>query len=92
MTYNLDRFVEEKSDTEYLFYELSEDGAVVLLHSELAGMEEYKTELIDYCDRIVREYERIDQDDFRKFNWSRYAAYQAAKDYLAKYRDNAWRA
>lgn len=92
MTYNLDGFNLEKSDTGYLFYELSEDGAVELLHSELADMEAYRPELLDYCSRIVEKYERNGREDFRKFNWSRYAAYQAAKEYLTKYGDSVFRA
>ena len=79
MNYNIERFGEEHSDATYLFYHLSMDGAETLIDSNIATDYPHKGDMTIYCIEIVEKYESKYKGDIRKFNWSRYQAYKAAK-------------
>lgn len=81
--YNIAHFDEKTKDVCYLTSHLSMDAAKTVI-SELETEESTskKNTLQLYCKRIVKEYEEEYKGDIRKFNYSRYQAYQSAKEYL----------
>ncbi|MBQ3664948.1 MAG: DUF4173 domain-containing protein [Lachnospiraceae bacterium] len=84
MSYNIDKYGTGKSDKVYLLYDVSLDGADLLIDSEMrqGGDKISQADKEQYCRGIVRWYEENYKGDIRKFNYSRYCAYVKAKEFL----------
>ncbi|MDE6253835.1 MAG: DUF4173 domain-containing protein [Lachnospiraceae bacterium] len=81
--YNISHFDNQKDlDIHYLMNELSLDATSILLISNEIGDTVNTENMYSYCENVMFQYEVNDKKDIRKFNISRYMAYQSAKKYI----------
>ncbi len=79
--YNIENF-NENSDAYYLMGNLSYDAVSEIIGGSVKLENINEKEIANYCKDIVISYEREFKGDIRKFNYSRYAAYKEAKEYV----------